>query len=67
MAQVKIEDVIDHLDSDIRKALEETIKQVFPNQPFDSRQAFRIFVRMVGRKCNTWEAVPDGLVRTPND
>ncbi|HTJ51872.1 MAG TPA: hypothetical protein VL443_20570 [Cyclobacteriaceae bacterium] len=63
MAQVKIEDVIDHLDSDIRKALEQTIKEVFPNQPFNSHQAFRIFVRMVRRKCNTWETVPDGLVK----
>ena len=59
MAKVKIEEVIDHLDTEIRRALEETIKTHFPNTNFDTREVFRTFKRMVGRKCNTWERVPD--------
>jgi len=62
MAKVKIEDVIDHLDTEIRRALEETIKSHFPNQNFNAREVFRTFVRMVGRKCSTWENVPDHYV-----
>jgi hypothetical protein len=63
MAEVKIEDVIDHLDTEIRQALEETIKSHFPNQNFDEREVFRTFVIMVGRKCSIWENVPDHYVK----
>lgn len=62
MAKVKIEEIIDHLDSEIRRALEDTIKNHFPNSNFDSREVFRTFKRMVGRKCNTWENVPDNFI-----
>ena len=62
MAKVKIENIIDHLDTEIRRALEETIKDHFPNTNFDNRAVFRTFVRMVGRKCSTWEDVPDDFV-----
>lgn len=62
MARVKIEDVIDHSDTDIRRALEETIKHHFPDTAFDKRAVFRTFLRMVRRKCSTWETVPDEYV-----
>ena len=62
MAKIKIEDVIDHLDSEIRRALEETVKEHFPNQDFDTYALFRTFKRMVYRKCSILESVPDGLV-----
>ena len=63
MAKVKIEDVIDHLDTEIRNALELTIRQHFPNLDFDKRELFRTFIRMVSKKCNTWENVPDNFVQ----
>jgi len=62
MAKVKIEDVVDHLSSEFRRALEETINQHFQNQDFDSREVFRTFKRQVYRKCNVWEEVPDRFV-----
>jgi hypothetical protein len=62
MALVKIEDVIDHLDSEIRKALDATLRQHFPGQSFDSRAVYRTFKRMVYRKCSVWEEVPDSIV-----
>ncbi len=62
MAKIKIENIVDHLDTEFRKALEETIKQHFPNERFDSRAVFRTFNRSISRKCNTWERVPDNLV-----
>ena len=63
MAKIKIEDIVDHLDSDIRRALEDAVREVSPNATFDSYELFRAFRRAVGRKCNTWEQVPDQYVQ----
>ena len=62
MAKVKIEDVVDHLSLEFRRALDETIKEHFQNQAFDSSEVFRTFKRQVYRKCNVWEEVPDRYV-----
>ena len=62
MARVKIEDVIDYLSNDIRRALEDAVSRVVPNAQINSHQLFREFRRAVGRKCNTWENVPDQYV-----
>ncbi|MFA5044922.1 MAG: hypothetical protein WC542_03210 [Paludibacter sp.] len=62
MAQVKIEEIINHLDYKIRKSLEATLEEHFPNQNFDTRSVFRTFKRQISRKCDTWEDVPDDLV-----
>ncbi|MDY0904533.1 hypothetical protein [Pedobacter sp. CFBP9032] len=62
MAKVKIEEIIDYIDTDIRKALSETIKKHFPNEDFNDREVFRTFKRMISRKCSSWENVPDGFV-----
>ncbi len=62
MAKIKIEDVVDHLDSEFRKALEATLKEHFPNQSFDTRSVFRTFKKQVYRKCSVWENIPDQFV-----
>ena len=59
MARVRIEEIVDHLDTEFRKALEDTLKEHFPGQPFDSRLIFRTFKRQVYSKCSVWENVPD--------
>ena len=66
MAKVKIEDVVDHLSIEFRRALEETIKKHFPNQNFSSHEVYRTFIREVYRKCNVWENVPDHVVEKEN-
>lgn len=63
MAQVNIEEIIDHLSSDIRRALEDAVKKSIPGANIDSHQLFRDFRRAVGRKCNTWVDVPDNQVK----
>jgi hypothetical protein len=64
MAHVKIQDVIDHLDSEMRSALEAAVEEaVADDGSFDRYELFRAFRRAVGRKCNTWEAVPSYYVR----
>ncbi|MBC5994023.1 hypothetical protein [Pontibacter cellulosilyticus] len=62
MARIKVEDVVDHLDTEFRRALEETIKEHFPRQDFDAWAIFRTFKRQVYRKCSTWEEVPDDYI-----
>jgi len=62
MARVKIEDILEHLDHEIRGALRDATLETMPNSNFDEHQLFRAFKRAVRRKCNTWETVPDHCV-----
>ena len=63
MAKIRIEHIVDHLDSDMRNALEAAVKEVLPDAgSFDRYELFRAFRRAVGRKCNTWESIPDSDV-----
>ena len=62
MAQVKIEEVIDYLDTYMKSALEDAVKRVLPNAQFDRDQLFRAFTNAVDRHCSTWEEVPDDYV-----
>jgi hypothetical protein len=62
MARVEIEEIIDHLSSEIRKALADAVREVVPSADFDEYALFRAFKRAVGRKCSTWEAVPKRYV-----
>lgn len=62
MARVKIEEIVDHLDYDLKKALGKTIGKLYPEVKVDERALFREFRRAVGRRCNTWETVPDRYV-----
>jgi hypothetical protein len=62
MARVKIEEIVDHLSTEMRKALSIAVNNSIPDADFDERQLFRDFRRAVGRKCSTWERVPDHYV-----
>jgi len=64
MARVRIEEVVDHLRTEMRRALEAAIQDVAPDAEIDPHALFRAFKRQVGRKCSTWERVPDQLVDT---
>ena len=62
MARIKIENIVDHLDSEFRKALRDTVLTAVPDAFVDERDLFRVFKRAVARRCSTWEAVPDRYV-----
>jgi hypothetical protein len=62
MARVQIEEILDHLGGDIRRALGAAVEEVLPGANCDQYALFRAFKRAVGRKCNQWEQVPDSLV-----
>ena len=63
MAKLKIEDIVEHLDSEMRLALEDAVREAVPDAEFDSHQLFRAFARAVDRRCSTWEQVPDRYVQ----
>lgn len=62
MASVKMEEIVAHLSSEVRRALEDAVRQVAPETQINSHELFRAFKRAIGRKCNTWEQVPDQYV-----
>jgi hypothetical protein len=63
MAQIKPEEIVDHLSSEMRRALERAVKQVIPDAEFNSYSLLRAFKRHVGSACSTWETVPDQYVK----
>ncbi|MEC4766345.1 hypothetical protein LPL18_003200 [Halomonas sp. CUBES01] len=63
MAQVDIEEVVDHLSREMRRALRDAVDEVNPDSDLDEYELFRAFKRAVRRKCSTWETIPDQYVR----
>lgn len=62
MAKVKVEDIVDHLDREFKRALQATFKAHAPDVRVDINRAFSDFKREVYRACNSWENVPDRYV-----
>lgn len=63
MARIKIEGVLDHLDNELRQALEEAVRSSIPDANYDIRRLYKDFVRAAERKCSTWERIPDRYVQ----
>ena len=61
--KIQIESVIDHLGTDIKRALEATIEELYPEARVDRHEAFRVFKRMVGRMCSTWVDIPSRFLK----
>jgi hypothetical protein len=64
MAKVKIENVLESIDYGIKRALEDAVNRTIPNAQFDRNQLFREFLKAVGRKCSTWERIPDRFIES---
>ncbi len=62
MARVKVEEIVEHLSSEMRSALSDAVKEASPNCNIDEYELFSAFKRAVSRKCGTWERVPDRYV-----
>jgi hypothetical protein len=63
MARIQVENVIDHLSYEMKRALKDAVKKTIPNANFSDQQLFRNFKRAVYRKCSQWENVPDHYVK----
>ncbi len=62
MAKIKPEEIVDDLSTEMRRALEDAVREVIPDAQFDAYELFRAFKRAVRRKCSTWETVQDSHV-----
>jgi hypothetical protein len=63
MAYVKIEEIIEHLEYGMKRALEEAVSRTLPGVSVDSSQLLKEFVKAVGKTCSMWEQVPDKYVK----
>jgi len=63
MAHIKIEEVVDHLSSEMKRALERAVQRTCPDVKFNRNELFREFRRAVRSKCSTWECVPDRYIK----
>ena len=62
MAKVKIEDVVYHLDSEFKKALDDTMAAFAPNIAYSRDELFKFFLSRVYKHCSTWENIPDKYI-----
>jgi len=67
MARVRIQKIIERLDYDMKRALEDAISEVLPDADVDRDELYRAFRRAVGRKCSTWVNVSDNDVEKRSD
>lgn len=63
MSYVNAEGIVDHLSTEMRRALRDAVQQTIPTAQFDEHELFRAFRRAVRRKCSDWESVPNQYVR----
>ena len=64
MAKINTLEIIHHLEVDIRKSLEATIREHFPDQDFNSRAVFKSFKKQMDKRCKSWEDVPNKYLRS---
>ena len=62
MARVKMTEVVDHLNVQVRAALDEAVERTLPGVEVDRRQLYREFRRALGARCKTWENVPNQVI-----
>ena len=62
MAKVKIQSIVEKLDYDMKRALEDALSRVAPDLNIDRNEVYREFRRAVGRKFSTWVSVSDSDV-----
>ena len=63
MAYVKIQEIIEHLEYGMKRALGEAVSRTLPDVTVDRSQLLKEFVKAVGKTCSMWEQVPDKYVK----
>jgi hypothetical protein len=59
MARVKIQSIVEYLDHDMKRALEDAVSRVLPEAAVDRSELYREFRRTVSGRGSTWVNVPD--------
>lgn len=66
MARINVKAIVEKLDSDFRRALQDAVSEA-TGQQVDAYELLRIFKRTVGRRFNQWEQVPNSCIRDWED
>ena len=64
MAKLNVEQLINHLDLEVRKALEATLREYFPYEEYNSRAISKTFQKELGKRCKVWENIPNKFIRS---
>lgn len=62
MAKIKMEEIVDDLSTEFRRALVLAVREVMPEAQVEEYQLYRAFKRTIGKKCGTWATVKDSHV-----
>jgi hypothetical protein len=63
MAKIKIEELVYALDTQFKKALENTVKKICPEKELDSMMLFVEFRKELYRQCQSWESIPNSCIQ----
>jgi hypothetical protein len=63
MPRVQLEDLVDHLDFEMRAALRAALREVLPDADVDDEKLYLAFKMAVRHGCDRWERVPQRCVR----
>jgi len=63
MARVDVEEIVDHLSSEFKRALKRTIQKELEVEDPNINRIYRQFKREISRTCNCPEYVPDRCVK----
>ena len=64
MARIRPGDIFDHLNPQVRAALDEAVARTLPDVEVDKRQLYLEFRRALALKLKQWENVPNAAVDT---
>lgn len=64
MAKINIQEIIDHMENDMRKSLDATMREHFPDQDFNSRAVYKSFLKQVNKRCRIWETIPNKYIKS---
>ena len=62
MARIKPNDLLDHLNPQIRAALDDAVDKTLPGVEVDKRQLYLAFRRALAARLKPWENVPNSAV-----
>ena len=62
MARIRPNDIFDHLNPQMRAALDEAVDKTLPDVEVDKRQLYLAFRRALTVKLKPWESVPPAAV-----
>jgi hypothetical protein len=62
MARIKPGEIFDHLNPQMRAALDDAVERTLPGVDIDRRKLYLEFRRALTARCKAWENVPNGAV-----